>query len=166
MSLTEIIEATASAVAEDPKNATVVFQAAGSGTEGVATTIRVRRHNLTVDEPPTLGGEDTAANPVEYALSALISCQVVTYRFWAAKLGVTLDGIRVEAEGDLDVRGFFGLDPEVRPGFSAVRVHVELSGPESEQRYRELHQTVDAHCPVYDLFTNRTPLETRLHVTG
>ncbi|WP_059013590.1 OsmC family protein [Streptomyces specialis] len=165
MSLTQIIDATASAVAADEKNASVVFRAAGSSPDGVASTIRARQHVLTVDEPPTLGGADTAANPVEYALAALVSCQVVAYRFWAAKLGIALNGITVEAEGDLDVRGFFGLADDVRPGFSAVRVAATLTGPESAERYEELQAATDAHCPVFDLFGNPTPVTTELKVT-
>jgi len=166
VSLTAIIDATASAVDADPSSATVVFRTEGSSTAGVASTLRARQHSLSVDEPPTLGGDDTAANPVEYALAALVSCQVVTYRFWAAKLGIELDEITVEAEGDLDVRGFFGLDDAARAGFSAVRVSVRLSGPEGEDRYQELRQAVDEHCPVLDLFANNTPLRTDLHVTA
>ena len=119
-----------------------------------------------VDEPASLGGEDAAANPVEVALGSLIACQVVTYRFWADRLGIALEGVDVEAEGDLDVRGFFGLDDGVRPGFGAVRLRVALSGPESPQRYEELKAAVDAHCPVLDLFGNATPLSVELTVTA
>ena len=67
-------------------------------------------------------------------------------------------------DGDLDVRGFFGFDDSVRPGFSGVRVKVEISGPESEEAYRALAATVDAHCPVLDLFSNPTPVETSVVV--
>lgn len=164
MSLNEIIDATSVAVAADPVNAAVLFAVDGSLTTGVATTVRVRGHHIDVDEPPTLGGADAAANPVEYALAALISCQVVTYRFWAAKLSIQLDGISIRAEGDLDVRGFFGLDAEVRPGFGAVRLAVTLEGPETAERYRELRAAVDRHCPVLDLFANPTPVSVELHV--
>ena len=37
------------------------------------------RYSVEVDEPPTLGGEDTAPNPVEYYLASLLSCQIVTF---------------------------------------------------------------------------------------
>ena len=115
--LNEIITATGTAVADDVDNAVVVFRAEGESVRQVATDIRIGGHRITVDEPPALGGEDTDPNPVETALAGLLSCQVVTYRFWAAQLGIPLDRIRVETEGDLDVRGFFGLDDAVRPGF-------------------------------------------------
>jgi uncharacterized OsmC-like protein len=157
-----IVDATAAAVSTDVANAAVVFRAAGSGVSGVATDIRIGRHNSLIDEPPALGGTDAAPNPVETALAGLLSCQVVTYRFWAAKLGIPLDDIHIETQGDLDVRGFFGLDARVRPGFGGVRVQVRLTGPASPEQYRALQAAVDQHCPVLDLFSNPTPVSTEL----
>lgn len=75
---------------------------------------------------------------------------------------MAIEELAVDAEGDLDVRGFFGLDDTVRPGFQAVRVTVRISGPESAERYAELQRAVDEHCPVLDLTTGRTPVETTL----
>jgi putative redox protein len=61
-------------------------------------------------------------------------------------------------EGDLDIRGFFGFDDTVRPGFTAVRVNVTVNGPEPPERYQELAAAVDEHCPVLDLFQNPVPV--------
>ncbi|MGE3285365.1 MAG: OsmC family protein [Pseudonocardia sp.] len=160
-----LIDATGAAVADDPDRALAVFRATGTGGEGVRSHVRVGRHELLVDEPPALGGADDAANPVEHALAALLSCQVVTYRFWADKLGIPLDDVDLELEGDLDVRGFFGFDDAVRPGFGEVRVRVRLSGPADDERYAELQRAVDEHCPVLDLFRNPTRVVTT-RVTG
>lgn len=160
--LAAIIEATGGAVAADPANAAALFRTTGTGGDGVGAEIRIGRHTVLVDEPPALGGADDAPNPVENALAGLLSCQVVTYRFWAVKLGIPLEDVAVDVEGDLDVRGFFGLDDAVRPGFGEVRVRVTLSGPAEPERYRELAAAVDAHCPVLDLFRNTTPVTTEL----
>lgn len=111
-----------------------------------------------VDEPAALAGDDVAASPVEVALGALISCQIVVYRLYAQNLGIRFDEIDVSAEADLDAHGLFGLDDSVRPGFSAVRLAVTLTGPESQERYEELRATVDRHCPVLDIFANPTPV--------
>lgn len=161
-SLNDISAATANAVAQDPANAAVVFRASGTPQGTVGSTIIARGHHIRVDEPPTLGGGDTAANPVEVYLGALISCQIVTYRFWAQRLGIVVDDLSIEAEGDLDVRGFFGIDEQVRAGFQAVRVRVRVTGPETPARYAELQAAVEAHCPVLDLTTGVTPVETTL----
>ena len=119
-------------------------------------------HKFTVDEPEALGGSNVAANPVEYALAALGSCQAITYRVWAAQLGVKLDKVEIGIDGDIDLRGFFGIDDGIRAGFNAVRINVSLSGPEHAARYEELAAEVDAHCPVLDLFRNPVPVERKL----
>jgi uncharacterized OsmC-like protein len=164
MSLTDVIAGTREALDTDPRKAAVQFSVANALVPGTATVVdvRVRDHRFTVDEPPTLGGTDTAANPVEVALAALGSCQVITYQFWAAKLGIQLDAIQVTVIGDLDLHGFFGFSLNTRPGFGSVRVEVELSGPDGAERYEELKREVDEHCPVLDLFRNETPVKTSI----
>ncbi len=160
--LAAVTAANRAGVEKDPKNAQVVFRAEAKSHDAVASTITAGKYTLEVDEPPTLGGEDKAPNPVEYYLASLLSCHVVTYRVWAAELGIQLDDVTATAEGDLDVRGFFGFDQSVRPGFQEVRVVVTLTGPESRERYEELHEKVENHCPVLDLTRNPTPVKTVL----
>ncbi|OZC76487.1 osmotically inducible protein OsmC [Rhodococcus sp. 06-462-5] len=157
-----VIAATDDAVQADAKNAQAVFRASVTAHDAVASTVTLGKYTVEVDEPPALGGENKAANPVEYYLASLLSCQVVTYRVWAEKLGIVVDDIKAKAEGDLDVRGFFGFDDDVRPGFGEVRVVVTVTGPESRERYEELQQAVDDHCPVLDLTRNPTPIHTVL----
>lgn len=164
MSLTTLIEASRTAIADDPANAAASFAVTGQLVGTTEVLLRARGHVITVDEPASLGGADEGANPVEYALIALASCQAITYRFWAAKLDIELDGVDVVAEGDLDVRGFFGFDPSVRPGFTSVRLKITPTGPESAERYQQLADAVDAHCPVHDIFSHPTPIERTLAV--
>jgi uncharacterized OsmC-like protein len=162
VSLTTLIADTRKAVADDSSNAQVVFAAQGTLVGVTEVDVQTGAHTFTVDEPPALGGGDAAANPVQYALASLGSCQAITYRFWAEQLGVTFDSLTVRVEGDLDIRGFLGFDDSVRPGFSAIRVEVAVSGPESPERYRELAAAVDEHCPVLDLFKNPVPVSRAL----
>jgi len=164
MSVTAALKANEEAIAEDAGRARVVFSTQGALDGPTHVTLTSRGHRIEVDEPDVLAGADRNANPVEYALASLASCQAITYRFWAAKLGIALDGLEVAVEGDLDLHGFFGLDTGVRPGFTGIRLDVTPQGPESAERYRELADAVDAHCPVLDLFTNATPVERRLAV--
>lgn len=159
-----VTAATKDAVDADRANAQVVFRATATAHDAVASTVTLGQYSVEVDEPPALGGADTAPNPVEYYLASLLSCQVVTWRVWADKLGIAVDHIAARAEGDLDVQGFFGFDESVRPGFSGVRVVVTVTGPESRERYTELQDAVDAHCPVLDLTRNPTPVQTTLEI--
>lgn len=158
--LSGVITAAGDAIAADETNANVRVRASATGRDGVATTVALGRHTVATDEPPALGGDDTAPNPIELYLASLLSCQLVTWRFWAERLGVAYDHIEARADGDVDVRGFFGLDDAVRPGFGEIRVAVTVRGPESDERYRELQEAVDAHCPVLDSAINPTAVRT------
>ena len=149
-------------IAADKNNAKLTYLVKGYGEGSVATRITAGKHEFYIDEPAGLAGDDVAASPVEIALGALIACQVVVYRLYAQGLGIQIDTIEGKAEGDLDVQGLFGIDEAVRPGFGAIRLNIHVTGPESAERYEELHAAVDAHCPVLDLFANATPVAVNL----
>ncbi|MGN6751365.1 MAG: OsmC family protein [Intrasporangium sp.] len=129
---------------------------------GTATEVRVQAssHAFTIDEPQALGGTDKGANPVEHLLAALGACQVITFQVWAEKLGIQLDEVDIALSGEIDLRGFFGLAEGVRPGFRSIDVSVQLSGPEAPERYDELTQAVEEHCPVLDGLGNSVPVST------
>ena len=158
MSLDSLIIDTRKAITDDAAAAQAAFTAQGTLVGVTEVDIRTGAHSFKVDEPPALGGADIAANPVQYALASLGSCQAITYRIWATHLGIELDSLSVRVTGDLDLRGFFGVDDSVRPGFTSVQVEVTVTGPETEERYAELAAAVDEHCPVLDLFKNPVPV--------
>jgi Predicted redox protein, regulator of disulfide bond formation len=150
-------------IASAPSSAALTYRVGGSGESSVASRITAGKHTFLVDEPAALAGDDSAASPVEVALGALISCQIVVYRLYAEGLGIPFDEIDIAAEGDLDVRNLFGISDDVRPGFTGIRLVISITGPESQDRYDELRRTVDARCPVLDLFKNPTPVEVTVH---
>ena len=164
MTLTTVIADTRQAVTDNPAVAQTLFSTYATLTGVTEVTVRTTTHEFTVDEPPALGGAGSAPNPVEYALASLGSCQAITYRFWAEHLGISFDELTVTVDGDLDIRGFFGFNDSIRPGFSAVRVRVGITGPETPERYQELAAAVDEHCPVLDLFRNPVPVDRTITV--
>jgi uncharacterized OsmC-like protein len=149
-------------IARDAKNAELTYKVVGRGIGSVATEIQSGKHRFLVDEPGALAGDDAAASPVEYALGALVSCQVVVFRLYAQALGLTIDEIEITAEGDLDVRKLFGIDESGRAGFHDVRLKVDITGPDTVEQYENLRQVVDAHCPVLDVFSRPVPTSSPL----
>jgi len=148
-----------------PSTALTTFRVESRQVDGLNSTVRTRSFTIEVDEPPTLAGRDLAASPVEYALAALATCQEITYRLHADALGVPLDGVAVTLEGDLDLRGFFGSDASIRPGFSAIRGTVTLDSSAPAEELERLRAYVNTVCPVLDLFTNPTPVQIDLLTT-
>ena len=155
--LAEAGTAWADRIASAPSSAELTYRVSGRGVGSVATEITAGKHRFLVDEPAALAGDDVAASPVEYALGALISCQVVVYRLYAQNLGLTIDSIDITAEGDLDARTLFGIDGGKRAGFHGVRLKIDIQGPNTREEYENLREVVDAHCPVLDLFQTPVP---------
>ena len=149
-------------LAANPEAGRITARASGRSVGAVATEITAGRHRFVIDEPTALAGDDAGPSPVEFALAALVGCQTVVYRLYAHRLGLRIDELEFEATGDLDVRGFLGVDPSVRSGFSAIDLVVRITGPESAERYDELRALVDAHCPVGDTLESGTVVRTHL----
>lgn len=164
MSILAAVDATRRALESDPDRAVARVKTEARLGEGTDVAVRAGAHTLTVDEPVSMGGGGTGPNPVQLVLAALASCQAITYRYWSELLGIRIDGLTVRAEGDVDVRGFFGLAPGVPAGTTAVRCVVTVEGPEPRARYEELAAAVDAHCPVLDVFTQSLAVERELEV--
>lgn len=145
-------------IAADAGSAQLTYTVSGRGVGSVGTRIRAGKHTFLVDEPAGLAGDDAGPSPVEYALGALVSCQVVVFRLYAQALGLTIDEIEIVAEGDLDVRRLFGIDGAGRAGFHDVRVRVRITGPDGEAEYDRLRAVVEERCPVLDVFANPVPV--------
>ena len=158
-----LVHDTRAALAGAPAGATITtFRADSRQVAGLRSDVRIRDFEIAVDEPPILGGKDSAPNPVELALAALASCQEITYRLHADHLGIPLDAVAVSLEGDIDLRGFFAVDDSIRPGFQSIRGTVTLESSAPPEDLDRLKAHVDAHCPVLDLLSNPTPLTLEL----
>jgi len=162
--LKSVLDGLTEAIAADVSAAAVSFDADTTLVGVTEVDVTTGTHTFKVDEPEVLGGTDLAANPVQLVLASLGACQAITYQVWAAKLGIALEGIEARVEGDLDLRGFFGLDDAIRPGFTAIRVFVTLRGPEPQERYDGLVGAVNRHCPVLDIVSNPVPVEREVKI--
>ncbi len=108
-----------------------------------------RSFTIVSDEPRELLGQDSAPNPQELLLSALNACMMVGYVAQAATRGIRLDECRIETEGELDLRGFLGLDEEVSPGYRRINYTVFLDGDGTREQFEEIHQAVMSASPNY-----------------
>ena len=118
----------------------------------------MRDHRLTVDEPESLGGTD-APNPIELILASLGSCQEITYKAYAAALGIPIDSVSVTLAGDIDLRGFFAVDESVRAGYQAIKGTVRIESSASPEAIAQLREIVNSHCPVLDIIKEPVPVE-------
>lgn len=108
-----------------------------------------RRFILDVDEPAEIGGSNTKANPQEYLLAALNACMTVGYVAQCAVRGIVLESLQIETEGDIDLRGFFGIDPTIAPGYESLRYTVRIKGNATKAQLAEVHAAVMATSPNF-----------------
>lgn len=125
-------------------------------------TIHSREFTLEGDEPEQILGERTAPNAVELLLAALGSCLSVGYAANAAAMGIELDDLRFEMEGDVDLRGFLGISEDVRPGYDSITCTAHVDADASEEAIEELRERVEKTSPLVDAITNEVPLVTRV----
>jgi uncharacterized OsmC-like protein len=121
-----------------------------------------RVHTFVIDEPEELLGEDTSANPQEYLMGALNACILNTYVIAAAMKGIRLEKVEMETEGELDLRGFLGIDKNVIPGYSELKYKVRLKGNGTREQYEEIHKAVLATSPNYYNISHAIKLNTEL----
>ena len=150
----------------EPERARVALSVTTNLGEGMRCETVSRGHSVVVDEPASFGGTDTAQSPVELLLSSLATCQAITYRLWAAQLGVALDRVEVEVTGHIDLRGYLGLDGDAAPGYERLAMRVALEGSDDPARYAELRDAVERHCPVLDVLTRPVRVETEVELPG
>ena len=123
-----------------------------------------RRFAIDIDEPLELGGGNAFANPQEYLLAALNACMIVGYTALCALQGITLQKLEITSEGDIDLRGFFGLDPNVAAGYRELRSTVVVKGDGTEEQFRKIHDMVLATSPNFYNITQAVQVASALTI--
>lgn len=112
-----------------------------------------RHFSIATDEPAALCGTSSAPNPQELLFAAVNSCMMVGYVALCAAKGIELESLEIRTEGTLDLRGFLGLDPSVKPGYESVSSTVVVRGSGTEEQFREIHGLVQATSPNFSNLT-------------
>ncbi|WP_018174286.1 MULTISPECIES: OsmC family protein [unclassified Thioalkalivibrio] len=151
----------------DGSAAKVVFRADTHLEEDMRCSAKVREFEpIFVDEPPELGGADTAANPVELVLVALGACQEIMYRAYASVMDIPLNGVEVKLRGHLDLRGLFAIDESVPAGYQKVFFETHIDSPADAATLGKLIEMVESHCPVLDTLVRSVEVEGKVKVNG
>jgi uncharacterized OsmC-like protein len=108
-----------------------------------------RRFSIDIDEPCELGGSNRFANPQEHLLAALNACMMVGYVAQCAVRGIALESLEIETDGEIDLRGFLGIDPAVLPGYETLSYTVRIKGSGTKEEFAEIHDAVLATSPNF-----------------
>jgi uncharacterized OsmC-like protein len=108
-----------------------------------------RRFSIDIDEPCELGGSNRFANPQEHLLAALNACMTVGYVAQCAVRGIALESLEIETAGEIDLRGFLGIDPTVPAGYENLSYIVRIKGSGTKEQFAEIHDAVMATSPNF-----------------
>lgn len=107
-----------------------------------------------------VGGLDDLPNPGHVLCAALAACMDSTIRMLAERLGVIIEELEVEVEGDVDVRGCLAMEASVRPGFRELSCTVSCR-PAAATDPKDLALIFDHAerlCVTLDTLRNGVPI--------
>ena len=111
---------------------------------------------LDADHPLQFASQDKGPTPVEYILVGLGGCLTAGVAAVAQQRQIQLHSVKATLSADMDLHGILGADPEVRNGFSGVKVDYQIEADASEDDIRALVAQSQKRSAVFDIVTNPT----------
>jgi uncharacterized OsmC-like protein len=150
---------------EDPSTARITLSAkGGEGSDGVAScSVDLGRAIYEAQAHVGVGGAGTAACSGDLLLGALAACAQLTCQMVATAMGVEVRSVTVNVDGELDLRGTLGLDPDVGAGFETIRLRFEVDAPDAtDEQLESLFEKTERYCTVLQTLTSPPPIASEL----
>lgn len=149
----------------EPGRAQITLRATSSDNPGgaMACSIDIGRAVVEAQAHAGVGGVGTAACSGDLLLGSLAACAQITAQMVAASLNLPVTDIHVAVEGDLDLRGTLGLDPDVPVGFQAIRTTFTVAGTLDAAQASRLERLTERSCVVLSTLTQPPPIEVAWH---
>ncbi|WP_418282670.1 OsmC family protein [Halorubrum sp. DTA98] len=116
-----------------------------------------KRMRIDTGDAEFVVGKDV--NPVEYFLGAVLGCLNSTGTMVARDMDLSIDGLNVSIEGDVDYARYRGEQSDARPGFQGLSATISVETDADEAAVEEWLAAVKERCPVTDNVENETPLD-------
>ena len=116
------------------------------------TTSRQSPFIIPGDHPRELLGTNKGATSVELLLASLGFCITSGFAMYGAHMGITIESLIVDVEGDLDMQGMLGL-PEpgkVRPGYQEIRATYYVKSKAPKDQLEKLAKMSEDLSPTKD----------------
>jgi putative redox protein len=106
--------------------------------EKFTNDLKVRKHQLTADEPEDEGGDDMGPSPQELLAASLASCTAITMEMYARRKKWNVDGLEVDCD----------YTPAERGCPTNFKLVMRMPAHLSEEQVERL-QVIAAKCPVH-----------------
>ena len=111
---------------------------------------------LDTDHPEIFASEDQGVTPVEMVLGGLAGCLTAGVASVATNRGIQLRSVTATVEGDMDLQGILGIDPDVRNGYSGIKVTYTIDADATEDEIKAVVAQSQKRSAVFDIVTNPT----------
>ena len=116
--------------------------------------VKVRKHQMTADEPADHGGDDLGPSPQELLAASLASCTAITMEMYAKRKGWDVGDVEVACDYTPAERG------------CPTRFNLVLRFPDSlsEEQVERL-RVIAAKCPVHRTLEGEVAFDERVEIT-
>lgn len=111
---------------------------------------------LETDHPEIFAAADQGVTPVEMVLAGLAGCLTAGVASVAQNRDVQLRAVTATLQGDMDLAGILGIDPDVRNGFSSITVTYDIDADASREEIEGIVAQSQKRSAVFDVITNPT----------
>jgi uncharacterized OsmC-like protein len=111
-----------------------------------------------IDHPECFASEDNGATPVEVVLVGLAGCLTAGVASVAQMRGIQLRSVTATIEGQMNVLGILGADPDIRNGFDAITVRFAIDADASREDLQALLAQAQKRSAVFDVVANPTKI--------
>jgi putative redox protein len=127
------------------------MRATASREKGFRHVVKVRTHDVTIDEPNETGGTDAGPSPQELLAASLASCTAVTMEMYAQRKGWALGDIEVSVD----------YTPAERGCPTRFRLTLRLPDDITDEQAERL-RVIAAKCPVHRTLDGEVMFEERV----
>lgn len=146
----------------DPTSSRITLRAQGAQSDSpIACSVEVGQKLFEAQAHSGVGGSGTAACSGDLLLGALAACAQLTCQLVAAAMGIPIVHIRVDVEGEMDLRGTLGISKDVAVGFQNIHARFDINAPQATpEQLAALKEKTEQYCVVMQTLVQPPPIRT------
>lgn len=134
----------------EPGSSRITLTAHGSESDNPITcSVEIGQKLLAAQAHQGVGGPGTAACSGDLLLGALAACAQLTCQLVATAMGIPVEEIRVDVDGEMDLAGTLGISKSVPVGFQDIHARFEIKAPDATPaQLSALREKTEQYCVV------------------
>ena len=134
----------------DPNSSRIKLRAHSDQTDTpIACSVELGEKILEAQAHSGVGGPGTAACSGDLLLAALAACAQLTCQLVATAMGIPVEHIRVDVEGEMDLSGTLGISKQAPVGFQDIHARFDINAPgATPEQLAALKEKTEQYCVV------------------